>query len=313
MSGRKPLIVIAGPTAVGKTGLSIEFCKEFHGEVVSADSMQVYRMMDIGSAKIREDEMQGVPHHLISVLDPREPFNVAVFQKLAKQAISGIQARGNLPVLVGGTGFYIQSVVRDIDFTENPADLTIRERLMKLADDEGAEAIHALLLERDPVSAELIDRNNIKRMVRALEYLEMTGEPISVHNAREAQRESPFDVHFYVLHMDREKLYQRIGERVDLMMQEGLLAEVQRLVDYGCTPEMTAMQGLGYKQLYAYLLGKCSLSQAVEDIKAETRHFAKRQITWFKREKNVRWIDIEKENAIDVLRTWNIGSGTEAF
>ncbi len=299
------LVIIAGPTAVGKSDLAVEFSREFGGEVISADSMQVYRMLDIGSAKITEEEMHGVPHHLLSVLDPKEPFNVAVFQRLAKKALAGIYERGHIPVICGGTGFYIQSVLYDIDFTENPADLSIRERLMKLAEEEGPEAIRALLLEKDPESAALIAAGNLKRMIRALEYQEMTGEPISVHNARERAKESPYRPHYYVLTMDRERLYERIGLRVERMMDQGLLEETKRLLDYGCTRDMTSMQGLGYKQLAAYFSGECSLSEAVENIKKETRHFAKRQLTWFRREKNVRWIDVEKEHAIDVLRTWN--------
>ena len=307
MNRRKPLIIIAGPTAVGKSDLAVTFAKEFGGEVISADSMQVYRGLDIGSAKITPEEMQEVPHHLIDVLDPKEPFNVAVFQRLAKDALTEIYSRGRIPVICGGTGFYIQSVLYDIDFTENPADLSVRNALMKTAEEEGAEAIREKLLKIDPESAAGIDGNNVKRMIRAIEYYEMTGEKISVHNARERAKESPYDSHFYVLTMDRERLYERIDARVDRMMEAGLLQETEKLKNCGCTREMTSMQGLGYKQLYRYLEGECSLPEAVESIKIETRHFAKRQLTWFRREKAVRWIDVEKEQAIDVLRTWNLG------
>ena len=307
MNRKKPLIIIAGPTAVGKSDLAVTFAKEFGGEVISADSMQVYRGLDIGSAKITPEEMQGVPHHLIDVLDPKEPFNVAVFQRLAKDALTEIYSRGRIPVICGGTGFYIQSVLYDIDFTENPADLSVRNALMKTAEEEGAEAIREKLLKIDPESAAGIDGNNVKRMIRAIEYYEMTGEKISVHNARERAKESPYDSHFYVLTMDRERLYERIDARVDRMMEAGLLQETEKLKNCGCTREMTSMQGLGYKQLYRYLEGECSLPEAVESIKIETRHFAKRQLTWFRREKAVRWIDVEKEQAIDVLRTWNLG------
>lgn len=307
MNRKKPLIIIAGPTAVGKSDLAVNFAKEFGGEVISADSMQVYRGLDIGSAKITPEEMQGVPHHLIDVLDPKEPFNVAVFQRLAKDALAEIYSRGRIPVICGGTGFYIQSVLYDIDFTENPADLSVRNALMKTAEEEGAEAIREKLLKIDPESAAGIDGNNVKRMIRAIEYYEMTGEKISVHNARERAKESPYDSHFYVLTMDRERLYERIDARVDRMMEAGLLQETEKLKNCGCTREMTSMQGLGYKQLYRYLEGECSLPEAVESIKIETRHFAKRQLTWFRREKAVRWIDVEKEQAIDVLRTWNLG------
>ena len=306
MKEKQPLIIIAGPTAVGKTALSVEFCRENKGEVISADSMQVYRMLDIGSAKIRPEEMRGVKHHLIDVLDPKETFNVAVFQQMAKKALREIEERSALPVVCGGTGFYIQSILYDIDFTENPADTGIRNALTEIFREEGAEGIRKLLIEKDPESAAAIDKNNVKRMIRAIEYYEMTGEKISVHNARERAKESPFNYRYYVLTLDRETLYRRIDERVDRMIEKGLVEEVRRLMDYGCTPGMTSMQGLGYKQLCPYLRGEISLDEAVMNIKQETRHFAKRQLTWFRREKNVRWIDVEKENAIDVLRTWNL-------
>ena len=305
MNAKKPLIIIAGPTAAGKSALAVDFCREFGGEVISADSMQVYKGLDIGSAKITAEEMRGVPHHLISVLDPREPFNVTVFQRLAKEAMEDIYTRGHLPVIVGGTGFYIQAVLYDVDFTENPADESFRTALTALAAEKGPEALHSLLLEKDPESAEAIDPHNVKRMIRALEYYEMTGEKISVHNKRERQKESPFDAHYYVLTMSRPRLYERIEKRVGLMMEQGLLDEVRRLKEYGCTREMTSMQGLGYKQLFRYLEGECTLDEAVYDIINETRHFAKRQLTWFRREKDVIWVDAEKEDPIDVLRTWN--------
>ena len=299
------LVILTGPTAVGKTSLSINLAKKINGEIISADSMQVYKKMDIGTAKIKKEEMDGIKHYLIDIIEPTEDFHVARFKELVVDAISEIYSNGKIPIICGGTGFYIQAVLYDIDFTENPADLSIRKALETLAEREGAEAVRALLLEKDPESAAKIDPGNLRRMIRALEYYEMTGEPISVHNARERAKESPYDAHYYVLTMDREKLYQRIDLRVDRMMEAGLLSEVKRLIDYGCTREMTSMQGLGYKQLYAYFAGECSLPEAVENIKKETRHFAKRQLTWFRREKNVRWIDIEKEQAIDVLRTWN--------
>ncbi|MBQ1378155.1 MAG: tRNA (adenosine(37)-N6)-dimethylallyltransferase MiaA [Lachnospiraceae bacterium] len=300
-SGR-PLYIIAGPTACGKTEASLSFAREVGGEIISCDSMQVYRMMDIGSAKIREDERQGIPHHLIDVLDPKEEFNVYTFVKLAKEAAEGIYERGRVPVLTGGTGFYIQAFLYDIDFTENTGDKAYRRELEKLAEDKGAEAISERLKEVDPESWESIDHHNVKRMIRALEFFRETGKKISVHNAEERQKKSPYDFEYYVLTRDRKELYERIDRRVDVMMAEGFLEEVKALKAYGCTPEMTSMQGLGYKQLYRYLLGEYSLKEAVERIKIETRHFAKRQLTWFRREKDAVWIDVSKEDLVDVFK-----------
>ncbi|MBO7363886.1 MAG: tRNA (adenosine(37)-N6)-dimethylallyltransferase MiaA [Lachnospiraceae bacterium] len=304
---KRPIVIIAGPTAVGKTSTSVAFAKDAGGEVVSCDSMQVYRRMDIGSAKVTRAEMQGVPHHLIDILEPTEPFDVTVFQEKAKEAIEGIYARGHLPVLAGGTGFYIQSVLYDIDFTENGEDRAYRASLQDFADEFGAAALKERLRAVDPAAAEAIPTNNVKRVIRALEYFEQTGERISDHNARERQKESPFDYRYYVLTMDRGKLYERIGARVDRMMEEGFLDEVRRLKEEGCTAGMTSMQGLGYKQLLSYLNGSGTLSEAVEKIKAETRHFAKRQLTWFRRERGVVYIDVEKENVQDILRSGTFG------
>ena len=302
-TGRRPLVIVAGPTAVGKTKGSIALAKEIGGEIVSADSMQVYRGLNIGSAKIRPEETEGVPHHLIDVLDPSEEFSVMRFQEMAKEAMAGIYERGRVPIIVGGTGFYIQSVLYDVDFAENPPDKSYRRELERRAK-EGQEA---LLFEElravDPDSCLSIDPHNVKRVIRALEYFQETGEPISRHNARERAKESPYDFDYFVLTMDRQKLYLRIEARVDQMMEEGLLEEVRRLKNGGAKAKDTAMQGLGYKQLYAYLEGKMSLEEAVAAIKQETRHFAKRQLTWFRREKDAVWVDVEKEDLLNVYRT----------
>ena len=254
---KKPLIIITGPTASGKTALSVELAKKIGGEIISADSMQVYRHMDIGSAKVTKEEMDGVRHHLIDVLDPWDEFNVVVFQKLAKEAMEEIYAAGHIPIIAGGTGFYIQALVNDIDFTENDGDTGYREELERLAAEKGASALHDMLKEVDPESAEAIHENNVKR----------------------------------VLNMDRGRLYERIDLRVDLMMKNGLLAEVEKLKEMGCTREMVSMQGLGYKEILDALDGTISLDEAVYIIKRDTRHFAKRQLTWFKREKEVTWVD----------------------
>ena len=288
---KKPLLILTGPTAVGKTRLSIKLAKAVNGEIISADSMQVYRYMDIGSAKIKPEETEGVPHHLIDVLDPEEEFNVVTFQKMCKKCMEEIYGRGHVPILTGGTGFYIQSVLYDIDFTENAEDTTIRDRLEKEAEEKGAEYLHGKLREVAPASAGAIHANNIKRVIRALEFYEQTGEKISLHNETERQKESAYTSCYFVLNDDREKLYERIDRRVDEMLAEGLVAEVEALKKRGCTRKLVSMQGLGYKEILAYLDGEYSLEEAVYRIKRDTRHFAKRQITWFKREKEVIWIN----------------------
>ncbi len=287
----RPLIVLTGPTAVGKTALSIELAKMVGGEILSADSMQVYRGMDIGSAKIRPREMQGVPHHLVDVLDPVQAFNVVVFQKLCRQAMEGIYGRGHIPILTGGTGFYIQALLRDIDFTENEENTEYRRQLEQLAAVKGSQVLHEMLTAVDPAAAQAIHAHNIKRMIRALEFHYLTGEKISEHNEREAERQSPYRYCYFVLNDDREKLYQRIEIRVDQMLEEGLVEEVRRLMDQGCRRDMVSMQGLGYKEILDYLEGDITLEEAVYRIKRDTRHFAKRQLTWFRREKDVIWIN----------------------
>ncbi len=287
----RPLIALTGPTAVGKTALSIELAKMVGGEILSADSMQVYRGMDIGSAKIRPREMQGVPHHLVDVLDPVQEFNVVVFQKLCRQAMEGIYGRGHIPILTGGTGFYIQALLRDIDFTENEENTEYRRQLEQLAAVKGSQVLHEMLTAVDPAAAQAIHAHNIKRMIRALEFHYLTGEKISEHNEREAERQSPYRYCYFVLNDDREKLYQRIEIRVDQMLEEGLVEEVRRLMDQGCRRDMVSMQGLGYKEILDYLEGDITLEEAVYRIKRDTRHFAKRQLTWFRREKDVIWIN----------------------
>lgn len=286
-----PLIILTGPTAVGKTELSIRLAKALDGEIISADSMQVYRHMDIGSAKITEEEMDGVPHHLIDVLNPEEEFNVVRFQAMAKEAMAGIHARGRVPIVTGGTGFYIQALLYDIDFTETAQDDSLRAQLEELAAQKGASYLHQMLKEVDEKAAEQIHENNLKRVIRAIEYYRQTGERISEHNERESQRKSPYNFLYYVLTMDRSLLYERIDRRVDLMLSQGLLEEVQALQSMGCTRQMVSMQGLGYKEMLDYLEGRLTYDEAVYILKRDTRHFAKRQLTWFKRERDVRWLD----------------------
>ena len=291
---KQPLIVLTGPTAVGKTALSIELAKALNGEIISADSMQVYRHMDIGSAKITKKEMDGVPHHLIDVLEPWEEFNVTRFQSMAKEAMKGIYSRGHVPIVTGGTGFYIQALAYDIDFTENEDHSGLRAELEQLAEEKGEAFLHQMLAEIDPESAEAIHANNAKRVIRAIEYYRLTGEKISEHNKREREKQSPYDLYYYVLNRDRKTLYERIDQRVDIMMENGLVDEVKKLKDMGCHRGQTSMQGLGYKEILDYLDGGCTLEEAVYILKRDTRHFAKRQLTWFRREKDVRWLDLDQ-------------------
>ncbi len=287
---KKPLVILTGPTAVGKTALSIMLAKAIGGEIISADSMQVYRYMDIGTAKIKPEETEGVPHHLIDVLNPTEDFNVTAFQTMAKQAINEIYSRGRIPIVAGGTGFYIQSLLYDVSFEETEVS-SYREELTAYYEACGAHALHEELKKVDPVSYEEIHENNVKRVIRALEFYHDTGYPISEHNKAQRQKKSPYNFEYFVLNDDREALYRRIEERIDAMIEMGLIEEVQGLLDYGCQPDMVSMQGLGYKEIISYLNGQCSLEEAVYILKRDTRHFAKRQLTWFRREKEVTWID----------------------
>lgn len=293
MNGQKQrLIIVTGPTAVGKTALSVALAKRLCGEIISADSMQVYRHMDIGSAKVSEEEMGGVRHHLIDILEPSEEFNVARFKQLAGEAVRDIASRGAVPIVAGGTGFYIQALLYDIDFTQTTEDPAFRREMEEKAGREGPMAIHALLREVDPRAADAIHANNVKRVIRALEFNRQTGMRISDHNEAERQKESAFDSYYYVLTTDRPALYKRIDRRVDQMMEQGLVGEVERLRAMGCRRDMVSMQGLGYKEILSYLDGEISLDEAVRIIKRDTRHFAKRQLTWFKREREVRWLNL---------------------
>ena len=287
----KPLIILTGPTSVGKTALSIALAKAIGGEIISADSMQVYRHMNIGTAKITPSQMQGVPHYLIDELEPDEEFNVVRFQQLTKQYMKQIYDNNRIPILVGGTGFYIQAVLYDIDFTENVSDTTYRKELEERLVQEGAQYLHELLTRIDPDSAKAIHPNNSKRVIRALEFAKLTGDKISQHNEEQRGKESPYHFCYFVLNKDRAKLYETINHRVDMMLEQGLLEEVKSLAAKGYHRNLVSMQGLGYKEILAYLEGECTLQEAIELLKRDTRHFAKRQLTWFKREKDVIWVD----------------------
>ncbi len=299
---KQPLIILTGPTAAGKTALSIQLAKKAGGEIISADSMQIYRHMDIGSAKVRPEEMQGVRHHLIDVMDPSEEFNVVIFQKMAKECMEGIYERGHIPILTGGTGFYIQAVLYDIDFTENEEDAAYRKELEKLAAEKGKAFLHRMLQEADEASAAAIHENNTKRVIRALEFYKMTGKKISEHNERERKKEAAYQACYFVLDEERESLYRKIDSRVDGMIENGLVEEVKRLRQMGCHKNMVSMQGLGYKEILCFLEGEISLERAIYLIKRDTRHFAKRQLTWFRREKDVIWVsknDFSGENGTE--------------
>lgn len=286
---KRSMIVLSGPTAVGKTKLSIALAKAVGGEIVSADSVQVYRHMDIGSAKITKEEMNGVPHHMIDILEPWEEFSVAVFQERCKECLSGIYERGHVPIVTGGTGFYVQALLRDVDFSDFRPEY--RASLEALAEEKGTTYLHKMLAEVDPASGLAIHPNNGKRIIRALEYFYLTGEPISVHNERERERPPAYDVCYFVLNDLRERLYRRIDRRVDEMLEKGLVEEVEGLRRMGCHKGMVSMQGLGYKEILAYLEGETTLEEAVEILKRDTRHFAKRQLTWFRREREVIWVN----------------------
>ena len=288
---KRPLIILTGPTAVGKTELSIRLARLVQGSVISADSMQVYRHMDIGSAKIKQSQMQEIPHYLIDILEPTEEFHVVQFQQYAKKYLQEIYTQGRIPIIVGGTGFYIQALLYDMDFTKEQEDSAYRDMLMQTAKEQGAHVLHQMLAKADPRAAEEIHENNIKRVKRALEFYHLSGRKISEHNEQERQKKSPYQFAYFVLNDDREKLYERINYRVEQMLAEGLVDEVLKLQKLGCHKDMVSMQGLGYKEILNYLEGNCSLKDAVYQIKRDTRHFAKRQLTWFRRERDVVWVN----------------------
>lgn len=289
---KKPLVVLTGPTAVGKTALSIDLAKRINGEIVSADSIQVYKGMDIGSAKITKEEMDGVKHYLIDVLEPTKDFNVATFKEMAVAAMKEIYSKGKIPIITGGTGFYIQAVLYDIDFTKTQSDGSYRASLEAFAKEHGVEALHDKLKEVDEQAAKEIHPNNVKRVIRALEfYQESGGKQISKHNEAERQKSSPYQFAYLVLNKDRQVLYKQIEKRIDMMLEAGLVDEVKHLKEMGCTKEMVSMQGLGYKEILAYLNGECTLDEAIYLLKRDTRRFAKRQLTWFRRERDVDFIN----------------------
>lgn len=303
---KQPLVILTGPTAVGKTSLSISLAKAIGAEIISADSMQVYKGMDIGTAKIRQEEMQGVKHYLIDVMSPDEEFDITVFKKMACEAIDKIRANGHIPLIVGGTGFYIQSVLYDIEFDNADKDTSYRDELYRLAEQNGPMYLHNMLREIDEKSADTIHYNNVKRVARAIEYYKQTGMKISEHNEEQRKKDSPYNYVYFVLNDDRKLLYDRINKRVDAMFDEGLIEEVRKLKERGIGRDATSMQAIGYKEVLDYFDGLCTLDELKENIKNNTRHFSKRQITWFKREKDIEWINLEesghnRENVLEYM------------
>lgn len=303
----KPMIILTGPTAAGKTELSIKLAKAAGGEIISADSMQVYKKMNIGTAKIMPEEMHGVPHYLVNELNPDEEFHVVRFQQMAKQAAEQIYKKGKIPIVVGGTGFYIQALLYDIDFSAEDADREYRDGLKDLAEKKGNGYLHRMLAEVDPESAQIIHENNTKRVIRALEFYEKTGTKISMHNEQERTRESHYNFVYFVLTHEREILYERINRRVDRMIEAGLIDEVRQLAGEGYTKNMVSMQGIGYKEVFDYLEGKQDLAETAERIKKDTRHFAKRQLTWFRREKEVIVINRQDYQNEDEILAFMLG------
>lgn len=298
---KNKLIIIAGPTAVGKTELSINLAKKLNGEIISADSMQIYKYMDVGSAKISKEEMNGINHHIIDIIDPSVRFSASDFKNLAKKATDNILSRNKQPIVAGGTGLYINALTCNMDFTEAESDEEYRDYLNKLAEENGNEFIHNMLKDIDPTSFKEIHFNNRKRVIRALEVYNLTGNPFSSYNSGKDFYNGDYEVKYYVLTMDREKLYNRINQRVDIMLSNGLIDECIKLNEMGYTSSIQSMQGIGYKEVFYYLEGKISLIEAVELIKKGSRNYAKRQLTWFRRDPRAIFLDKDKYSDAEIL------------
>jgi tRNA dimethylallyltransferase len=297
----KELFILAGPTAVGKTEISIKLAQKLNGEIISADSMQIYKSMDVGSAKISKEEMRGVPHHVIDIIEPSEEFSVAEFKERAESAIENITNRNKLPMLVGGTGFYINSLIYNYNFAATNKDEEYREQLTKLADTKGNEYVHSLLKDIDLESYNKLYPNDLKRVIRALEVHKVSGKPMSEFAAQQNVLDIPYNVHYFVLNMDRQKLYNQINTRVDIMMKNNLVAEVIKLKEMGYTSDMQSMKGIGYKEILYYLNNEISLNEAVEMIKQGSRNYAKRQLTWFRKDPRINWINKDDFNSDDEI------------
>ncbi len=292
-----PVIVVAGPTASGKTDLAIDIANAIGGEIVSADSMQIYKYMDIGTAKPTKEERAKCPHYLIDFVDPRVEFSVADYVAVAHTRIADIVSRGKIPVVCGGTGLYINSLIDDVEFGEYENDMKLRDELRTLAENEGGEKLIEMLREFDPVSAERLHPNNIKRVIRAIEFFKISGVPISEHQEETKKKESRYEPLMFLIDRPREELYERINRRVDVMAQQGLIDEVKSLIEKGYNRELNSMQGIGYKEIISYLMGEITLEEALDAVKQNSRHYAKRQLTWFRRDERI--INLNHENALD--------------
>lgn len=287
----KDLFILGGPTAVGKTEISIKLAQRLGGEIISADSMQIYKSMDVGSAKISKEEMRGVPHHMVDIIEPSEDFSVAEFKERAENAIEDIKYRNKLPMIVGGTGFYINSLIYNYNFASTNKDEEYREYLVKLADTKGKEYVHGLLKDIDEESYNKLYANDLKRVIRALEVYKVSGKPMSEFALEQDVLDVPYNVYYFVLTMDRQKLYSQINTRVDIMIENGLVDEVIKLKEMGYNADMQSMKGIGYKEILYYLNGEISLNEAVDMIKQGSRNYAKRQLTWFRKDPRVNWIN----------------------
>lgn len=300
---KKKLAIITGPTASGKTRISIEVAKAISGggEIVSADSMQIYQYMDIGSAKPTAFEMDGIPHHLIDIVRPDEDFSVALFRKHASASIDDILSRNKLPILAGGTGLYINSLTTPVDYTEFSYDASYRNELAALAEEKGNQELHALLKNVDPESYERLFPNDVKRVIRALEVFRHTGKTISEYQRESRKKPIDYELAYIALTMDRQRLYERINHRVDLMFEQGLVEEVQKLALMGYTKDMVAMQGIGYKEIFDYFEGYFDLKELKNIIKQRSRNYAKRQLTWFRRDERIYWINLDTFGRIEEI------------
>ena len=295
----KNLVILAGPTGVGKTHISIKLAKELNGEIISSDSMQIYKYMDIGSAKVTKEEMNGIVHHLIDFLDPKENFTVSDYKSMAEEAIDSVLLNNKIPMLVGGTGLYINSLINNYDFTAADCDMEYRKYLQEQASLKGKIYVHEMLKDIDPASYHKLFPNDLKRVIRALEVYKLTGTPISRFNSEKKVHDIPYNITYFVLTMDRKKLYDRINQRVDKMIESGLVNEVKMLKHMGLNENMQSMKGIGYKEMLYYLEGKISFDEAVYLIKKGSRNYAKRQLTWFRKDNRVQWVDKDSFSSED--------------
>ena len=294
-----PVAVIAGPTGVGKTALSVKIAQILNCEIVSADSMQIYKGMDVGTAKVTVDEMQGVAHHLIDIVYPCDNFSVCDYVSECKKHVVVITKRGKLPLIVGGTGLYIDSFLKDIDYTDTEVDESYRKQLEVIAQEKGNEYLHSMLENVDPESAQKIHFNNVKRVIRALEFYNSAGFPISKHNELSKQKPSPYKTCYICFVRDRDELYERIDKRVDIMIESGLVDETKKLIDSGVDDKCTAMQAIGYKEIIPFIKGEINFEEAIENLKRSSRRYAKRQLTWFGNRPDIVYVNLSEYDDLE--------------